>query len=79
MSEPQHIVEILPEVMADIETRCNDYRRRHGMPLLEESRKNGGDHRAQAFRATQDFLEGNMKQSEHRKARKQKAEQGKLF
>lgn len=34
MSEPQHIGEILPQVLRDIKGRCNRYRRERSLPLI---------------------------------------------
>jgi hypothetical protein len=36
MSEPQHIGTVLPQVLRNIERRCNAYRARHGLPTLQE-------------------------------------------
>ncbi|MFC1635166.1 hypothetical protein ACFL5Z_10010 [Planctomycetota bacterium] len=67
MSKPVHISEILPDVMADIKNRCNDYRREHGLLLLGENPKSDNDHRARVFQATKDFLSGGRdRQERHR-------------
>ena len=36
MSEPVRLGNVLPDVMERIRKRCNEYRKQHGLPLLEE-------------------------------------------
>ena len=44
MSEPQHINEVLPGVLENIERRCNRYRAEHGLPSLEEVIRGDNEH-----------------------------------
>lgn len=64
MSEPQRLGEILPEVMQEIEARCNRHRERHGLPSLEEDRRNNAgefasfkdSHQTKVLSAVGDFM-----------------------
>ena len=54
MSEPQRLGEVLPEVLENIKARCNKYRMKHGLSLLEEDSKN--NHKAKIISAVSDFM-----------------------
>jgi len=66
MNEPQHIRAILPDLMADIESR------------MDRQRKS--QHRRRVISAVGDFLTGKLKRQERRKEKSKFAEKSeKLF
>ena len=36
MSKPQRLGKVLPDVLETIKDRCNRYRKKHGLPTLNE-------------------------------------------
>jgi len=61
MSEPVHIRDILPDVMRNIKDRCNEHRRKYGLPLVGEPELTGESHQSRVVSAVKDFLQRKTK------------------
>jgi len=57
MSEAVRLGDIIPEVLRDIEQRCERYRKAHNLPPLgTEVKSERKEHASRVFQATADFL-----------------------
>jgi hypothetical protein len=78
MSEPTHIRDVLPDVLRDIEARCNRHRKRHGLPLLGDKEKCKVEHEAKVVSAVGDFMKG-WRPGKRQRRNKRPVKQNSLF